>query len=76
MASFPNLFFGMLPHGCRTVGGLARRLATQQPNLFRRADEPWTRPQVRSLVREIIIEQLGIPEFSDDDEFVRDLRVD
>ncbi len=74
--SFPKMFFGMLPSGCGTVGGLARRLASRQPNFFRRGNEPWTRPQVRATVREIIVEQLGIPEFSDDDEFVRDLRVD
>ena len=76
VADFPRLFFGRLPDGCNTVGGLARRLAARQPNVFRRSAEPWTRPQVRTLVREIIVEQLGIPEFSDDDEFVRDLRVD
>ncbi len=73
--SFPKMFFGMLPYGCGTVGSLARSLAARQPNFFRRANEPWTRPQVRAVVREIIVEQLGIPEFSDDDEFARDLRV-
>ena len=76
VASFPRMFFGMLPYGCGTVGSLARRLAARQPDFFRHSAEPWTRPQVRAMVREIIVEQLGIPEFSDDDEFVRDLRVD
>ena len=76
LASFPKLFFGRLPFGCSTVGELATRLAARQPNSFRRSDEPWTRAQVRSLVRLLIVEQLGIKKFGDDDEFARDLRVD
>ncbi len=72
---FPKLFFGRPPFGCNTVGGLAARLAARQPGCFRQPSEPWTRAQVRSLVRRLIVEQLGIKTFSDDDDFVRDLRV-
>lgn len=36
----------------------------------------WTDQEVRSVVREIISEQLGIKRFNDTDEFVRDLGVD
>ena len=39
-------------------------------------DRAWTRDEVRELVRQTIIEQIGVKEFSDDDEFVRDLGVD
>jgi acyl carrier protein len=39
-------------------------------------DRLTTRDQVRTLLRQITREQLGIGEFSDDDEFVRDLGVD
>ena len=36
----------------------------------------WTRAEIRTLVREIIVEQLGVaPDFSDDVYFVRDLGV-
>ena len=36
----------------------------------------WSESEVRTVVRMIISEQLGIKRFSDDDEFVRDLGVD
>ena len=76
LVSFPKLFFGRLPFGCGTVGEFAVHLAARQPVSFRQSDAPWTRAQVRSLVRLLIVEQLGIKEFHDDDDFVRDLRVD
>jgi acyl carrier protein len=38
--------------------------------------EPWTRAEVRNTVRAIIHQQLKIRDFSDDDTFVRDLKLD
>jgi acyl carrier protein len=38
-------------------------------------DEPWTRAEVRNTVRAIIIQQLKIRNFSDDDTFVGDLKL-
>lgn len=36
----------------------------------------WSRPEVREVVRAIIVEEIGIqPDFSDDAEFIRDLGV-
>lgn len=58
-----------------TIGDLARAavpvLATEQrdPSGPRR----WTRSEVAETVRQIIREQSGVKEFSDDEDFVRDL---
>lgn len=73
--AFPRMFFGWQSFPRRTVGQLANSLAAGQPSSFRGPVRPWTRAQVRSLVRLLIVEQLGIKNFRDDDEFVRDLRV-
>lgn len=39
------------------------------------AEECWTRQQVRSVVRAVIIEVSGVAEFSDDDDFVIDMGI-
>ena len=36
----------------------------------------WTHDEVRQIVRQIISEQLGVKNFNDTDEFVRDLGID
>jgi len=36
----------------------------------------WTHDQVKQVVRRLIMEQTGVKEFSDEDEFVRDLGLD
>lgn len=58
-----------------SVGEVARFLvaAGHQPE---EAAEGWTREQVRESVRILIIEHLGITEFSDDSRFVQDMHVD
>ncbi len=56
------------------VGDLARSLVVihHQPI---KADEGWTREQVRETVRELIIEQFGVTEFSDESRFVQDMHL-
>ena len=36
----------------------------------------WTRDDVRNVLRRITSEQIGVSDFDDDDEFVRDLGID
>jgi hypothetical protein len=45
------------------------------PQSLVRAEERWTRPQVRSVIRAVIIEISGAAEFGDDDDFVIDIGI-
>lgn len=69
----PNLTFGrgslFSPKRVRDLIPLA---ITSMAEEFR-STRDWTHQEVRSVVRLIITEQLGIKNFNDDDEFVRDL---
>lgn len=51
------------------VSGKAARLA-------KRPKQQWKRSEVREVVRQIIREQIGVQDFSDDDHFIRDLGID
>jgi len=57
------------------VGDVARFLVamSHQPE---KAEEGWTREQVRETVRALIIEKFAVTEFSDDSRFVQDMRID
>jgi acyl carrier protein len=57
------------------VGDIARHLVTikHQPQ---KAEEGWSREQVRETVRALIIEQFGVTDFSDDSHFVDDICID
>lgn len=59
-----------------TMADLSRWAVAHHPRALKRPGDPWTRRQVRDVVRAGITEQLAIEEFHDDDDFVRDLRVD
>lgn len=61
----------------QTMGTLAARLVASDPQLLGQAPEQWTQERIRAVVRGLISEQLGIPpDFDDDADFVRDLKVD
>lgn len=62
----------------QTVGQLTEYLVAQDPAGLRPPDQPgWSREQVRTIVRAIIVDQLNVePTFSDDARFVDDLGVD
>ena len=70
---FPNLHLGV-PRA--TIGELSRIAVARAAQSLRDPSAPWTRSQVREVVRAIITDNLAIPEFSDDDDFVLDLRID
>ncbi len=59
-----------------TVGDFVRRL-TEYSGCFMVTDRcGWSRQQVRELVRLAVSDTLGIPKFSDNADFVYDLRID
>jgi hypothetical protein len=74
---WPSLTFWKhrFPDGVETVGGTARHLAEVAAGALR-GDEGLTREQVERTVRALMREHFNINEFSWDDHFVRDLKVD
>lgn len=59
-----------------TMGGLARYLALHNAADLVPAHAGWTRRQVRDIVRDSVVDQLGVsPDFDENAEFVRDLGV-
>ena len=58
----------------KSVSDLVRKLVSRDP-MFLKKQGVWTKAEVREVVRQIISDQLNLSDFSDDDEFVRDLGV-
>ena len=71
MPDLPNLSFGT---GSLMVRDIVNRAAVRGIQ-ERSRDRKWTRSEVRETVRQIIRDELGIKEFSDDDQFARDLGI-
>lgn len=68
---------GWMTH--RTVRDEVRRRVRVRAKALmqqRKREPQWKRTEVREAVREIIREQMGVDEFSDRDEFIRDLGLD
>ena len=59
-----------------TVGDFVIRLTGYSASALVGASAGWSRRQVREVVRAAVSLQLGITEFSDDADFVYDLRID
>ena len=59
-----------------TVGDFVQRLTEYSGRFMIAASCGWSRQQVRELVRLAVADTLGIKEFSDDADFVYDLRID
>lgn len=62
-----------------TVGDLAHMMLAQSPMLDavdHASEKNWSREEIATITRGVIMEQLGIASFSDDDHFVKDLGVD
>ena len=57
----------------RQVGELARHLVLNSPHTFK---QEWTRDEVAQLVREIVIEQTGQSDFTEDSHFIHDMHID
>ena len=60
----------------RTVADLTRWAMINIVKDWKEPNEPWTRAEVRSVVRAVVSDVLGVEEFGDNDDFIYDLRVD
>ncbi len=60
----------------KSVGDVTRLLVNNKPYVFKRNGKTWTREQILTVVRLIILDETGIEEFSDDADFIRDLHLD
>jgi acyl carrier protein len=63
-------------HGWDTAGGLAQYIAGYDSTLVATAPTEWTRERVAIVVRQVIAEETGVTEFTDDSHFVRDMGID
>ncbi len=59
-----------------SAGDLAKYLCMYSPQSFKGEKKGWTREQVASVVREVIIDQVGAKDFSEDSHFIDDIRLD
>lgn len=62
--------------GYESAGDLAKYLNMYSPHSFKGGKKGWTREQVASVVREIIIDQVGAKDFSEDSHFIDDMHLD
>jgi hypothetical protein len=58
-----------------TVGGLARYLAGYNPQLLAAEPSKWTRERIAIVVRQVIVQEIGVTDFHEDSNFVRDIRI-
>jgi hypothetical protein len=69
-----------LPFGLQFTFGTIRDLVldavVHQHACLRRAGHGWSRTQAREVVRGVIRDQLGLRDFLDDAQFVKDLKID
>ncbi len=63
---------GMLPKEVSTIGATARWMTTHTPWPKRRGAS-WSRPEIQTLVRRLMYEQMRITEFRWDQRFAQDL---
>ena len=61
------------PVGCKTVRDLAEHIATYKPHSLKEPERHWSRAEIAAVVRTSITKQLGVKDFSEDDEFIKDL---
>jgi acyl carrier protein len=60
-----------IPGAYRNVKSLLRFLVAARPDLFKR-NKGWSYPQIRQTVKAIVMDVLGVDEYDEDWEFVRD----
>lgn len=63
------------PSGYQHVGDLAHFLIARNPGLFAVEPGTWTRERVWCMVRDIIIEQTGTKDFTEDSHFIKDIHL-
>ena len=59
----------------RTVGDLTRWTVTHAAKDLKHPGEPWTRSEIRSVVRAVVTDVTGVEDFEDDDDFIRDIGI-
>lgn len=72
---FPNTTIGV-GFLSPTVGEFVTQLTAHSASALIEADAGWSRRQVREVVRAAVTAQIGFKDFSDDADFVYDLRID
>ena len=58
------------------AGDLAKYLSLQSPHTFKKEKTGWTREQVAAVVRDIIIDQTAVEDFTEDSHFIDDMHLD
>jgi len=64
------------PPGYQSTGDLVHFLVARNPELFQIEKDTWTRERVWCLVRDLIIKQTGVTEFTEDSHFIKDIHLD
>ena len=59
--------------GYRRVGDLATYISVHRPHYFKKE---WTREHVAQVVREIIVDETGVNDFTEDSDFIKDMHLD
>jgi hypothetical protein len=62
--------------GYESAGDLAKYFSTHSPHIFKKETRGWTREQVVAVVREIIVDEVGASEFTEDSHFINDMHLD
>ncbi len=72
ISSLPDLGWG----SPRTVGDLTRWAVIHAAKDLKRPGEPWTRSEIRSVVRAVVTDITGVADFADDHDYVHDIGLD
>lgn len=59
----------------RTVGELTRWTVIYASKDLKPAGEPWSRAEIRNIVRAVVADVTGLENFGDDDDFIKDMRI-
>ena len=62
--------------GPSTVADLIQWVISNSPQALKVPNEPWTRSEVRAVVRSVVTEVCGATEFADEEDFINDLGID
>ncbi len=60
----------------RTVGDLTRWAVVHAAKDLKPPGEPWTRSEIKSVVRSVVTDVTGVEDFSDDHDYIYDIGVD
>ena len=75
VTSLPSLTLGLYLAPA-TVGDLAHWVVAHAAHALKAPHEQWTRSEIRIVVRTVVTEICGARDFSDDDQFIRDIGID